>query len=292
MDSYIAASFWLHLLCLCLTGTIGKNRYEKTKKCRLAVAAALCAGLDAVAVVLTYDVEVEGPLLFLGIALAEMALGAGIAYGKQRLLPNGMRLLVVTALLAGFFQMIPIRNVGLFCLVGSVLLPILKTGAENVFRAKQTQQSIFNTWIFQNNQEKQMSAFMDTGNRLRLYGYRVPVVLVDEECLAEWIKEAETKMPQKLVFLPYKGVGGKGILRGVRVQCKISLQNGNVIGGEVAAVAAEHKLFDGCAYQMILQPEVLGFPVQKEMGPETVGYKKEEGMVCVKDTQEGENYVI
>ena len=80
-------------------------------------------------------------------------------------------------------------------------------------------------------------------------------------------------MPQKLVFIPYKGVGGKGMLRGVKLRLEIALCAGKEIRGEVAAVAAEHRLFRGCDYQIILQPEVLT-------------------MRCVTETQEGVHNVI
>ena len=53
----------------------------------------------------------------------------------------------------------------------------------------------------------------------------------------------------------------------------LASENGQTVSGEVAAVAAEHKLFQGCDYQMILQPEVLAM----------------EGVVA---PQEGENNVI
>ena len=80
-------------------------------------------------------------------------------------------------------------------------------------------------------------------------------------------------MPHRLVILPYKGVGGKGFLYGVRLHCMVTTENGGRVSGEVAAVAAEHSLFHGCEYQMILQPEVLAL----------------EG---VSDTREGEQNVI
>lgn len=260
-------------MCLYLVGTIRKNRYEKIKVKRLVFAAIFCAGLDAVLLILFYDGAERVPTLVLGMTIAELFLGVWCAYGKQEVLRNGLLLFAVTALLAGFFQLVPIRNVGLFCLVGTLLLPVCVLGVTAIFRAKQTQMSIYETRLYQNEKEKCLSAFMDTGNRLRLYGSSLPVVLVDETCLTEWIKEAEEVSPQKLVFLPYKGVGGKGILHGVRLHCVLSLENGQRLSGEVAAVAAEHRLFHGCRYQMILQPEVLS-------------------MVCVKDTQEGEENVV
>lgn len=114
---------------------------------------------------------------------------------------------------------------------------------------------------------------MDTGNRLRYYGSTLPVVLVDEMYLDKWIKAAEYYMPQKLVFIPYKGVGGKGLLRGVKLRLEVIPPEGDAVCGEVAAVAAEHRLFRGCEYQIILQPEVLN-------------------MKCVTDTQEGVHNVI
>lgn len=261
------------MLCLYLVGTIRKNRYEKIKTGRLAAASILCAGLDAVVLVLLYNGGEQVSLFPLGITIAELFLGAWCAYGKQGLVQNGLLLFVVTALLAGFFQLVPEQNVGLFCLVGTLLLPVCAAGAEAIFRAKQTQRLIYEARLCQNEEEKCLSAFLDTGNRLRLFGSSLPVVLVDETYLAEWIKEAEAVSPQKLVFLPYKGVGGKGILHGVRLRCVLALENGQTLSGEVAAVATEHRLFHGCRYQMILQPEVLS-------------------MVCVKDTQEGERNVV
>lgn len=209
----------------------------------------------------------------MGIGLTGMILGAGIAFGRQQLLQNSGILFGVTMLLAGFFQLLPIQNMGLFCLGGAVLLPLLLSGVRYVFREKQIQKWMYEAKLFQNQKEKCFTAFMDTGNRLRWYGSRIPVVLVDEIYLSEWIKEAETQQPQKLVLLPYKGVGGKGLLHGVRLRCILTLGNNRVLDGEVAAVAAEHKLFHGCEYQMILQPEVLT-------------------MVCVRNAQEGENNVV
>lgn len=274
LDSYIAASFWLHLLCLYLTGTILRNRNGKIRKKRLVIAALCCTGLDTVtAVVFVGGVERNVTVLVFGIALLGLMSGALIAFGKSGFLFHGLLLFAVTALLAGFFQVVPIRNVGLFCLVGTLLIPLLVSGIKALFRVKQTQKWIYEARIYQNGEERCLSAFMDTGNRLRLYGSQIPVVLVDKTYLTEWIKTAESLMPQKLVFLPYKGVGGKGILYGVRLRCVLALENGRLISGEVAAVAAEHSLFHGCEYQMILQPEVLA-------------------MECVADTQEGEKNVI
>ncbi len=274
LDSYIVTAFWLHLLCLYLVGTIGKKRYEKRNKRRMAIAALVCAVADAASVVLLYGGEskVRGILFFL-IAIAEFFIGSRIAFGKQGLWFNGVLLFVITAFLAGFFQVMPVRNAGLFCLLGTILLPIGNAVITELFRSKQIQNELYEVKLYLNHSSQSLAAFMDTGNRLRLYGSRVPVVLVDETYLTDWIKAAEVAFPQKQVFLPYKGVGGKGILHGIRLQCELLLENGRCIRGEVAAVAAEHRLFAGCRYQMILQPEVLS-------------------MVCVNDAQEGEKNVI
>jgi len=264
------------LLCLWLTGSVGKERYRTLKKRRLVASALFCAVVDAVVVIWLYQVDQSFPMLCFGIALLEMPLGVFIVFGKKNLPQNSVLLLVVTMLLSGFFSLIPIKNVGLFCLMGSFLLPLLKAGATTLFRAKQTEGMMYQVTLHRGEEQQPLKALMDTGNRLRLYGSRIPVVLVDETYLTDWVTQAEEKTPQKLVILPYKGVGGTGLLRGVRVQCRLYLEKENVIGGEVAAVAAEHKLFSGCEYQMILQPEVLGLPVA----------------FCVKDTQEGEQHVI
>lgn len=196
-------------------------------------------------------------LLFAGAAGVGILIAAGIVYGRQGLFGNGVRLLCVTALMAGIFQLIPGKNVGVFCISGTILLPVLCRGISTVFRTKQTGEWMYKARLCRKNEEKDFSAFMDTGNRLRLFGTDLPVVLVDEIYLNEWIKAAEFTEPQKLIFLPYKGVGGKGLLRGVRLRLMLTLRENVTICGEVAAVAAEHRLFSGCMYQMILQPEVL-----------------------------------
>lgn len=208
-----------------------------------------------------------------GVVLFELIAGAWIAFGKRNVLRNSVLLFAVTALFAGVFRLIPIRNIGLFCLVGAVGLPFLMGGITSLFRAKQTEKLIYEARIFHNEEEKVLEALMDTGNRLRVFGSRIPVVLVDEVYLAEWIKAAENITPEKLVFIPYKGVGGKGLLHGVRLGCELVPEEGKIISGEVAAVAAEHRLFHGCGYQMILQPEVLALD-------------------CVRGTQEGESHVV
>ena len=274
LDSYIAVSFWMHLLCLSLTGVILQNKSNRIKKRRLVLAALYCAGLDTAGMVAAVRWEIDGSFAYnLFMAALGLLIGAGIAYGKRRILSGITVLFGVTALLGGILQILPVKNIGLVCLVGTILLPILTGGITGLFRAKQTQNFMYEVRLYREGKEKILSAFMDTGNRLRLPGSRMPVVLVDRTYLTEWINEAETAMPQKLIFLPYKGVGGKGLLHGVRLHCRIQTENGTVCFGEVAAVAAEHSLFQGCEYQMILQPEVLT-------------------MECVENTQKGEKYVI
>jgi hypothetical protein len=213
-----------------------------------------------------------GPIVF-GVVLVELILAARITFGKKNSVHNGLKLLCVTALMAGVFLILPIRNSGLFCMVGSFLLPVLCRGIATIFCGRQTGVWMYDAKICQRDEEKHLSAFMDTGNRLRFFGSNLPVVLVDEAYLNEWIKAAEYNMPQKLVFIPYKGVGGKGILHGVKLRIALFPENGQMLSGEVAAMATEHRLFKGCMYQMILQPEVLS-------------------MVCVTNTQEGENNVV
>ena len=273
MDSYIVASFWLHLLCLYLGSTIGKKQQIKIKKRHLVSAALFGAGLDVVAMILLCEGSGTGAWIMIVFVVAEFLVSARIAYGKHKVLQNSLLLFVITALLAGVFQLIPVKNVGLFCLTGTLLLPGFIHGITTLFRTKQVQQMLYEGVLYFGKQQKCMCAFMDTGNRLRLYGSSIPVVLVDERILSEWVKEAKEKIPQKLVYLPYKGVGGKGLLQGVRLQCKIITGSNGAVEGEVAAVVAEHRLFHGCQYQMILQPEVLS-------------------MVCVRNTQEGEQNVV
>ena len=271
MDSYIVTAFWLHLLCLYLVGTVGKKRYEKRKKKRMIVSALVCALADAAAVMIMGE---NGPYgVFLMIAAAEFLIGSVIAFGKERLLLNAILLFAITAFLSGIFQLLPVKNVGLCCLLGTVLLPVITGVITVVFQRKQIQKELYKVKIYWKETNHNLSAFMDTGNRLHLYGSRSPVILVDETYLTEWIEEAKLVMPQKLVFLPYKGVGGRGLLHGVRLYCEVFTEHGQCIRGEVAAVAAEHRLFSGCEYRVILQPEVLS-------------------MVCVNDAQEGEKYVI
>lgn len=274
LDSYIAASFWLHLLCLCLAGTILHCRNGKSRKRRLVSAAVCCAVLDAVSMITVTASEAGGGGAGRVIpAVSGLLLGAWVAYGRQKVIQGSILLFVVTALLAGFLQILPVKNAGLFCLVGTLLLPALKAGIVRLFFSKQTQCYLYEAKLCLGKEEKSLPAFLDTGNRLRLPGSTMPVVLVDGIHLTEWIKTAERTMPQKLVFLPYKGVGGKGILHGVRLYCTLALEDGHKVSGEVAAVAAEHNLFYGCEYRVILQPEVLK-------------------MECVGATQEGEQYVI
>lgn len=258
LDSYMAASFWLHLLCFCLAGVMLQGRCDKTKKGRWVLAALCCALFDTVTMFF-FCVSGIGEHITLNFIAAGLGLflGAWIAYGKQKVIKGSVLLLGVTALMAGLLQMLPVKNTGLLCLVGTLLLPALMSLITRLFRAKQTQCFMYEVKLCQGAEEKHLTAFMDTGNRLRLPGSAMPVVLVDREYITEWMKTAEQTMPQKLVFLPYKGVGGKGILQGVRLHCILTREDGHKVSGEVAAVAAEHSLFQGCEYRMILQPEVM-----------------------------------
>jgi len=274
LDSYMITCFWIHLVCLKVTAALMGQGREPRRGQKTVVAALVCTVIDTI---LTVVAVIEGkrggvPIVF-GVVLVELFFAARIAFGKKNSIHNGLKLLCVTALMAGVFQILPLRNAGLFCLVGTFLLPALCHGIATIFRGRQTGVWMYEAKLCQRNEEKRLSAFMDTGNRLRFFGSDLPVVLVDEAYLNEWIKAAEYNMPQKLVFIPYKGVGGKGLLRGVRLLLEVSLQDGEAIHGEVAAVAAEHRLFRGCDYQMILQPEVLT-------------------MKGVSDTQEGVHNVI
>lgn len=270
----MVTSFWLHLLCLYLTGTIVRKRNIGKRKRRLITAAFCGTVLDTIPVVALYGMEERYVAWFYGgSALLGLIAAAGIAYGRRAILTNGIVLFVVTVLMAGLFQLLSVRNIGLFCMIGTLLLPVLVFGITSFFRTKETHTWVYEARLLHNGETKGVSAFLDTGNRLRLYGSQLPVVLVDETYLTQWINEAEKTTPQKLVFLPYKGVGGKGLLRGIRLCCEVIPNEGTVLSGEVAAVAAEHRIFQGCEYQMLLQPEVLS-------------------MSCVKNTREGENYVI
>ena len=274
LDSYMITCFWIHLLCLTVTGALAETRNRKNRLRKWIVSALLCTAIDTTIVVVSMRTgkATENPLVFV-IVIAELLLAARFAYGSYSCIRNGFRLLCVTALLAGVFQLLPLRNAGLLCLAGTLFFPVLLRGITTTFRAKQTGVWLYEAKLCQNNEEKRLSAFMDTGNRLRYYGSTLPVVLVDEMYLDKWIKAAEYYMPQKLVFIPYKGVGGKGLLRGVKLRLEVIPPEGDAVCGEVAAVAAEHRLFRGCEYQIILQPEVLN-------------------MKCVTDTQEGVHNVI
>ncbi|MCH5272207.1 MAG: sigma-E processing peptidase SpoIIGA [Lachnospiraceae bacterium] len=289
LDSYIAACFWLHLLCLMLAGAIGRSRYKKVRKRRIAAVSALCTLLDAGWLVL-FGFRFTG--IMTAAALVELVLAAWLAFGKTRVVQNSIVLFFVTVVLSGIFQILPFQNVGLFCCVGSLLLPLLETGFYALTAARQTRETLFSAALCRNGKERELSALMDTGNRLRLYGSSLPVVVVEEKYIVDWMKEAEQTEPQKLVFLPYKGVGGTGLLRGVRLECTLRCKTGETIGGEVAAVAAKQALFAGCEYQMLLQPEVLRLPVKKEKRWENNQRQEGKTMVCVKDTQEGEKNVV
>ena len=239
----------------------------------MVTSALICALADAAVVVLLGRVGSAFCGIFLLVAALEFVIASRIAFGKQEVMLNSLLLFAVTALFYGLFQILPIQNVGLCCLLGTVLLPLINGLITAVFRSKQIQKELYEVTLYFKKTNQSLWAFMDTGNRLHLYGSRIPVVLVDENYLTEWMKDAKESMPQKLVFLPYKGVGGRGLLHGIRLQCEVVSENGQCIRGEVAAVAAEHKLFTGCRYQVILQPEVLLLD-------------------CVNGAQEGEKYVI
>lgn len=289
LDSYIAASFWLHLLCLMLTGAIGRNRYKKVRKCRIAAVSALCALLDA-ALLAVFGFRLAGVMT--AVALAELLLASWLAFGRSRVVQNSIVLFFVTAALSAIFRILPFRNIGLFCCAGSLALPFLEAGFSALTAAKQTRETLFPAMLCRNGEKQKLSALMDTGNRLRLYGYRIPVVVVEEKYIIDWIKEAERTEPQKLVFLPYKGVGGAGLLHGIRLHCTLWCESSGTIGGEVAAVAAGEGLFTGCEYQMLLQPEVLKLPAEQEKRWEDGQKQKGKTVVCVKDTQEGEKNVV
>lgn len=264
LDSYIAACFWLHLLCVCLVGTVLRIPHNGQKYRRPLLASLCCTGMDVLALVLfSGSSNGRNGLMVTLITVTEFILGAWIAYGRKKSLSGGILLFVITALFSGLFQLLPVRNTGLFCLTGALVFPCITAGIRLLFRTKRTQNWLFEAHLIREGEEKVLSAFLDTGNRLRLYGSGVPVVVVDGMYLAEWMKKAESTTPQKLVFLPYRGVGGKGLLYGVRLECMLNLGDGRKIFREVAAVAAEHNLFRGCSYQMILQPEV--FSTECEM---------------------------
>lgn len=257
LDSYIVTGVWLHLLCLYCGGLLQGMYKTKRKRRYLFLSAVVCTFADGVSLLLLYVDSVVAIIFGSVIVLTEFFLGAWIAYGKKNRVKNGIRLFLITALFSGVFQLLPIKRVGIFCLFGMLLLPLLVKEVVGLFRIKQIRQFMYTGVLRYHRQEQSLNAFLDTGNRLRMYGSFLPVVLVDETYLAEWMMEAQQNYPQNLVFVPYKGVGGKGILHGIRLHCCLYTEGNSVVKGEVAAVAAEHKLFHGCEYQMILQPEVL-----------------------------------
>ncbi len=262
LDSYIAAGFWMHFLCLELVAVIQYRRNRKAYGKRMLAGALMGAVADAVILIGLYRIFVNSMGIALLFVLTELVLVVLIAFGRRKLIGNTLLLMGATMFLSGFASAFPVQNIGLFCMAGSILLPLVNAGVKELFHNKQTEVSLRQSEISNGREQRRLTALMDTGNRLRLYGTGIPVVLVDEEYVKEWVEEAKITAPQKYVVLPYKGVGGRGLLQGVRVQCKIFGDDQKVLSGEVAAVAAEHRLFSGCEYQMLLQPEVLELPGQ------------------------------
>lgn len=262
LDSYIAAGFWMHFLCLELVAVIRYRRNKKIYGKRMFAGALTGAVADAIFLIGLYRILVKGVGITLLFVFIELVIVVLIAFGRRKIIGNTLLLIGTTMFLSGFASAFPVRNAGLICMAGSILIPLVNAGVKELFHNKQTEESLRQSEISNGREQRRLTALMDTGNRLRLYGTGIPVVLVDEKYVKEWVEEARIMTPQKYVILSYKGVGGRGLLQGVRVQCKIFGDNQKVLSGEVAAVAAEHRLFLGCEYQMLLQPEVLELPGQ------------------------------
>ena len=53
LDSYMVTGFWIHLLCLCVTGALADGRNGGYRKRRLIAAALLCTAIDTTLMVVT-----------------------------------------------------------------------------------------------------------------------------------------------------------------------------------------------------------------------------------------------
>ena len=252
LDSFLIAEFWLHVLCLKLCELVVSANEVKCRRIRIFLAAVSGALSD-----------LFGPLFLtelyparIVLAAADLVIASVIAFGKYRVIRTAGILFLATALLGGVFSTFRIRNTGLFCLGGCVLLAFGKGIAEHAKRRTTEQGFRYMVKLWFAGEERSFSAFLDTGNRLKLHGSDAPVMVAGKRCIEDWVKKAELFLPQKYICLPFCGVGGKGLLFGVRAECRITKEDGRVVyEGKTAVVNADLKQFAEKGFDLLLQPE-------------------------------------
>lgn len=183
-----------------------------------------------------------------------MILAVWLAFGKKRILWNTTRLVLITAFLAGVLSLFPEKSTIFLCFF-AVLTTIVGSFLMKKFIFEhQTNASIYAVSLCFLSKTRVLYGFLDSGNRLRLPGSSLPVLVADEKLFREWLALAHTFCPQKLCVLPFHGVGGKGLLKGIKMGARMENQQEYT---EVAVVMAEHSLFRKKEYQMLLQTELL-----------------------------------
>lgn len=254
LDSFFLSGFWLHFLSLCIVRLLSyRNRQKKTV--HIAGVAALCTLLDLCGILFIGNYRIFVRYLF---AAGEILLAVLLAFGQEGLLPNGVSLFFVTVLFGGFFSLFARRNTGLFCLGAFLLFFVTRRLLSGIRQRKLEQGYTYEVSMRFMEEQRDGTAFLDTGNRLRLFGSSLPVIVARKGCLGDWIEKARDCCPQNYLCLPFHSVGGNGLFYGVKVECRVVSESGGLVfSGRAAVVGTDDKLFLGRKYDLLLQPEFL-----------------------------------
>lgn len=252
LDSFFVSNFWFHFLCLCLLRLFLSERKKHQRK-RIVAAAFVCSMADIIGIFLLHSDASEARLLF---SAGELVWAVYFSFGKKRICRNTIGLLMMTMLLGGCFSLFKVRNTGLFCFFGGVLFLFVEMYVQKLWKKNTERGYLYETRLSFEGESREYTAYLDTGNRLKLYGSSLPVIVAREEQIEDWVIKSKLLCPQKYICLPFHGVGGKGLLYGVRVDCEITKEQGGcVYHGMAAVVGTQTRLFFGREYELLLQPE-------------------------------------
>ncbi|CDB01680.1 sporulation factor SpoIIGA [Lachnospiraceae bacterium CAG:215] len=149
-------------------------------------------------------------------------------------------------------------TMSLFFVIASAAYAVLK-GIQSLWENIQGEQKrICEVLLIQNEKKCRVRALLDTGNLLTDPVTKEPVCVADAQMITAFLGENIDKDSLKLHYLPFRSVGGNGVMPVIRIrQMQITEKQTIQVENPLLAIS-RGKLSEEEDYQMILNPDIVG----------------------------------
>ncbi len=186
-----------------------------------------------------------------------------VGFGKQpvRMYRKAFVFLYISAfLMSGILQLFRpyMDTMSLFFVIASAAYAVLK-GIQSLWENIQGEQKrICEVLLIQNEKKCRVRALLDTGNLLTDPVTKEPVCVADAQMITAFLGENIDKDSLKLHYLPFRSVGGNGVIPVIRIrQMQITEKRTIQVENPLLAIS-RGKLSEEEDYQMILNPDIVG----------------------------------